>query len=65
MAKTVFDVLIDKFEEHIKSHTDFIASGMAAEFAAYKEQCGVIRGLNLALRDVQDLAQNFMDESDD
>jgi hypothetical protein len=65
VAKTVFDVLIDKFEEHIKSHTDFIASGRAAEFAAYKEQCGVIRGLNLALRDVQDLAQNFMDERDD
>lgn len=65
MAKTVFDVLIDKFEEHIKSHTDFIASGRAEDYSVYKEQCGVIRGLNLALRDVQDLAHNFMDESDD
>lgn len=65
MAKSVFDVLIDKLQEHRKSHVDFLASGGAADFAGYQHQCGLIRGLDLALRDIHDLAQNFMDENDD
>ena len=64
MAKTVFDVLIDKFEEHIKSHTDFIASGRAEDYSVYKEQCGLIRGLTTAIREVEDLSRNFMDDDD-
>lgn len=65
MAKTVFDVLQDKLFEHRKSHVDFLASGGAADFSVYQQQCGLIRGLDLALREIQDLAQNFMDADDD
>lgn len=65
MAKSVFDVLQEKLLEHRKTHVDFLASGGAVDFAVYQHQCGLIRGLDLALRDIQDLAQNFMDENDD
>ena len=65
MAKTVFDVLIEKLEEHRESHVDFLAGGKASSFDVYREQCGLIRGLDIALRDIQDLARNFMEDRDD
>jgi len=65
MAKTVFDVLIEKLNEHRATHSDALASGRAADFAAYREQCGLIRGLDIALREVIDLSRNFMDDNDD
>ena len=65
MAKTVFDVLQDKLLEHRKSHVDFLAGGGAADFAVYQAQCGLIRGLDIALREVIDLSRNFMDDNDD
>lgn len=65
MAKTVFDVLIEKLNEHRATHSDALASGRAADFAAYREQCGLIRGLDIALREVIDLSRNFMDDDDE
>lgn len=65
MAKTVFDVLNDKLQEHRKSHVDFLASGGATDFSVYQHQCGLIRGLDLALREIQDLAQHILDDDDD
>lgn len=65
MAKTVFDVLVDKLSEHRATHVDALASGRAGDFSAYREQCGLIRGLDLALREVIDLSRNFMDDDDD
>lgn len=65
MAKTVFDVLIEKLNEHRATHSDALASGRAADFAAYREQCGLIRGLDIALREVVDLSRNFMDDDDE
>ena len=65
MAKTVFDVLIEKLNEHRATHSEALASGRAADFAAYREQCGLIRGLDIALREVIDLSRNFMDDDDE
>ena len=65
MAKTVFDVLQDKLLEHRKSHVDFLAGGGAADFAVYQAQWGLIRGLDIALREVTDLAQHVLDNDDD
>lgn len=65
MAKTVFDVLIDKLNEHRATHADALASGRAVDFAAYREQCGLIRGLDLALREIIDLSRNYMDDDDE
>ena len=65
MAKTVFDVLDDKLAELQQSQEEFLAGGGASDFAQYKESCGVIRGLTAARRELQDLARNYMEDSDD
>ena len=65
MAKTVFDVLNQKLTELKASSEDFLKSGGAKDFAEYREVCGVIRGLNAALREVNDLSRNYMDDNDD
>lgn len=64
MAKTVFDVLINKINERVEVVQTAMVSGTCQDFAAYKEQCGVIHGLALARREVQDLAKHIKDDDD-
>lgn len=65
MSTTVFDVLNQKLTELKGSSEEFLNSGGAKDFAEYKEVCGVIRGLNAALREVSDLSRNYMEDDDD
>jgi hypothetical protein len=65
MATTVFDVLNEKLTELRGSSEEFLNSGGCKDFAEYREVCGVIRGLNIALREVQDLSRNNMEDEDD
>ncbi len=65
MVTTVFDVLIKKLNEHKSSATEFLADGGCKDFAHYKNLCGLIQGLNLAQREVTDLARNYLEDEDD
>ena len=65
MAKTVFDVLNDVLTDHKRSSEEFIRSGAAKDYAAYKEVCGVLRGLDTALREINDLSRNYTEDYDD
>jgi hypothetical protein len=65
MAKTVFDVLNEKITAHRNAVADSLVSGASKDYAEYRELCGLIRGLETAQREVQDLAQNYMDDNDD
>lgn len=65
MAKTVFDVLIEKIEAHKNAAMESLVSGVAKDFAEYKATCGIIRGLSLARMEVQDLSRTFMDDEND
>ena len=65
MAKTVFDVLKEKLTEQKRSSEEFIQSGAAKDFAEYREVCGVIRGFDTALREINDLSRNYMEDEDD
>jgi hypothetical protein len=65
MVTTVFDVLIKKLNEHKSSAVEFLADGGCKDFAHYKNLCGVIQGLNLAQREVIDLARNYLEDEDD
>lgn len=56
MSDPVCDALKKKLSEDITRYTEDICSG-AVDFAAYKHQCGVLRGLTLALEHVEDLAK--------
>lgn len=65
MARTVYDVLQERLRSIKEGHERALLDGSCADFAAYRNQCGVIQGLATALREVQDLAKNQMDDDDD
>lgn len=65
MAKTVFDVLNEKLAAQQRSQEDFITSGGAKDYPAYREVCGAIRGLALARQEIQDLAKNYLENDDE
>jgi hypothetical protein len=65
MAKTVFDVLNEAIREKIDSVSEALASGSAKDYPEYRELCGLIRGLEHALREVNDLSRKFLDEDND
>ena len=65
MAKTVFDVLIQKYEEDVASSTQFLVGGGAKDFAEYKEVVGRIRGLQLAIQTTKDLSRSQMEDDDE
>lgn len=65
MAKTVFDVLIEKFEEDIASSADFLINGGAKDYAEYREVVGRVRGLRLSVQSTKDLSRSQDEEDDD
>lgn len=65
MAKTVFDVLIDKIEDQCSSAENFLSGGSPKDYAEYREVCGLLRGLRSAQSIIEDLSRNYMDEDDD
>lgn len=65
MAKTVFDVLAENYLEKINTTKDVIASGSAKDYPEYRELCGLIRGLEHALREVNDLSRKLLDDDED
>lgn len=65
MAKTVLDVLIEKFEEDVASSSLFLVSGGAKDLPEYREVVGRIRGLQLAIQTTKDLLRSQMEEDDE
>ena len=65
MAKTVYDVLINKIEVEIASAQNFLEAGSAKDYAGYKEVVGLIRGLKSSITHIQDLAKQQLEGDDD
>jgi len=65
MAKTVFDVLVEKIDEDISSAQEFLKGGSPKDYAAYREVVGLIRGLEASKSYIEDLSRNYMDNDDD
>jgi hypothetical protein len=65
MGKTVYDVLIEKFEEDVASASQFLVNGGAKDFSEYREVVGRIRGLQLATQTTKDLMRSQMEEDND
>jgi hypothetical protein len=65
MEIQVLDLLNKKIEEQVKSHSEALVGGTANDFAAYKELCGVIRGLQTAQREIADLVRKLKDDDDE
>lgn len=64
MAKTVFDVLLEKLEEAKTDSMQFLVDGAPKDYAGYRETCGYLRGLAAAGRLILDLAKLQEDEDD-
>ena len=63
MINNFVAVLREKIREDMNNYADAVATGNCADFGAYKELCGVIRGLATAERHLLDLAEKL--EKDD
>lgn len=56
MINQYTEALQGLIRKEMNNYADDVATGVCADFAAYKELCGVIRGLALAERLLIDLA---------
>jgi hypothetical protein len=65
VAKTVYDVLLDKLREDTASYSQFLVDGAAKEYAEYREIVGLLRGLKLAIQTIEDLKHSQMEYEDD
>lgn len=65
MDNQILEFLSKKLEEQVKSHSEALMGGRAEDFAAYRELCGVIRGLQTAQREIGDLVRKLKDDNDD
>lgn len=65
MAKTVFDVLDEKYAAMQRGYEESLSEGAAKSFDEYRHTCGVIRGLATARRELADLARHYRDNDDD
>jgi hypothetical protein len=59
------DLLQKKLKEQEDSHVQALAGGAVADYAAYRELCGVIRGLQTAQREIADLVRKLKENDDD
>jgi hypothetical protein len=65
MDNQILELLNRKIEEQVKSHSEALVSGQPKDYAAYRELCGVIRGLQTAQREIGDLVRKLKDDNDD
>ena len=54
---TFIRIVREKIREDMNNYADDVATGACQDFAAYKELCGVIRGLALAERHILDIVK--------
>lgn len=64
MNNTVMDLLKQKLQEQEDSHVRALVEGAVADYATYRELCGVIRGLQTAQREIADLVRKLKDQDD-
>jgi hypothetical protein len=63
VAKTVFNVLVDKVDEELRVYGETLISGAVKDYPAYRETCGVIRGLGITKRIIEEFSKKS--EEDD
>jgi hypothetical protein len=64
MDKQILELLNKKIEEQVRSHSEALVSGKSADFAAYRELCGKINGLQTAQREIAELLQRLKADDD-
>lgn len=50
-----------KIREDVAAYTEQVASGVASDYAQYRDRCGFIRGMNEALVILQSVNKSFFE----
>jgi hypothetical protein len=64
MEQQVLELLLKKLEEQRKELIESLGEGAAKDYAAYKELCGVSRGLLLAQFEINNLLQRLKEDDE-
>lgn len=65
MDKQMLEYLGKKYSDEVKVIEEELGRGGARDFAEYQNLCGVIRGLLIAQREINDLMRKVKDHEDD
>lgn len=65
MDKQMLEYLGKKYSDEVKVIEEELGRGGAKDFAEYQNLCGVIRGLLIAQREINDLMRKVKDHEDD
>ena len=61
----VLELLIRKLRERVEAMSDSLRSGSAKDYAEYQGLCGVVRGLELAQMEANDLLRKLKEINND
>jgi hypothetical protein len=65
MELKIFDVLNQKITDRVMDLSRALSEGVSKDYADYKEMCGVIRGLQTAQYEINDLVRKIKDDDDE
>jgi hypothetical protein len=65
MDERILGLLHKKLEDRRLELVENLAGGAVADYAAYRELCGFIRGLQTAQFEIADLVRKLKDSDDD
>jgi len=65
MVEKTLHLLIKRLHEYGDQALGNLSSGQVKDYAEYRELVGLIRGLRLAVSDIEDLLRNFEDQEDE
>lgn len=65
MDNQILELLHAKLEAKRKEITEDLGDGVAKDYPAYQNLCGVIRGLLTAQSEINDLLRRLKDNEDD
>ena len=65
MDTRVLEVISSQIDEQVTAIQDHLSSGLAEDYAVYREMCGRLHGLLLAKRITKDLQRNLEKDEDE
>jgi hypothetical protein len=65
MELKIFEVLNQRLNERVQELQGALSDGVAKDFADYRGMCGVIKGLQTAQYELNDLLRKIKDDDDE
>ena len=65
MADHVLELLVKKLQDRVEQVSESLRDGSARDYAEYRNLCGVVRGLELAQMETNDLLRRLKENEND